>query len=233
MFEMHCEALIDGLRDRANEICLGLVDTMLEDHQEKNREICDSYQQLTKALLTIPHTTQQYVQLDEFVRKTKMNTIGELQKEIAESTKRIMFLCDHTEFSNSVLRSNASPIQFYLKMDDVMTENTIIMIEKQKELQDKLKANKLKFQMLLEEYSRQVEELDTYSDVHHVETYDKTATALQENLMNAADQIALFNEEEEAFGFELSQYPQRMAAINKMKPYQALFRECAQFQTNY
>ena len=36
-----------------------------------------------------------------------------------------------------------------------------------------------------------MEELDHYSDVHHVETYDKTATALQENLINAADQVGL------------------------------------------
>ncbi|KAK3803952.1 hypothetical protein RRG08_059815 [Elysia crispata] len=233
MFEMRCDALIDGLRERANEICAGLVENMLEDQQEKNREICDNYQQLVKALLTIPNTTQQYVQLEEFVKKTRNVTLGELQKEIAEAVKRILFLCDHTEFSNTILRANAAPIQFYLKMDDVMTENAIIMVEKLKELQDKLKTNKLKFQILLEEYARQVEELDHYSDVHHVETYDKTATALQENLINAADQIALFNEEEEAFGFELSQYPQRIAALNKMKPYQSLFRECAQFSTNY
>lgn len=233
MFEIRCHSLIDSLRERAREICVGLVETMLDDHQEKNREICEQYQQLTKALLTIPLTTQEFVQLDDFVKKTKATTLGDLQKEVSEALRRIMFLCDHTEFTSAVLRVNAAPFQFYLKMDDVMTENAIIMAEKLKELQDKLKTNKMRFQLLLEEYSRQVEELDHYSDVKQVEAYDRTATALQENLIAAADTIALFNEEEEAFGFDLSQYPQRMAALNKMKPYQNLFRECAQFSANY
>ncbi|GFO05054.1 hypothetical protein PoB_003155900 [Plakobranchus ocellatus] len=183
MFELRCHSLIDTLLERAQDICEGLVDHMMEFHQEKN--------------------------------------------------KTITFLCDYADFSHAILRSNSQPFQLYLKMDDVMTENAIIMNEKQKELIDRLKTNKAKFVALLEEYTRQVEELDTFADVNQVESYDKIAIALQENLINAADQVAAFNEEEESFGFELSQYPQRMAAINKMKPYFSLFRECAQFNENY
>ncbi|CAL1529516.1 unnamed protein product [Lymnaea stagnalis] len=57
--------------------------------------------------------------------------------------------------------------------------------------------------------------------------------ALQEKLNNAADKIAKFNEEEEAFGFDVSSYPLRAAAINKLKPYASLFKECAQFSQNH
>ena len=56
--------------------------------------ICETYQQLTKALLTIPQTTQEFVQLEEFVKKTKATTLGDLQREIAEAMKRQDILLD-------------------------------------------------------------------------------------------------------------------------------------------
>lgn len=233
MFELHCEDVIEGLYDRTLDICDALLEQMLEDHQEKNAEVCKRYKQVEDSALQMPTTTAEYVALDSFIKKTKQDTLVELQKEVMLSSKRLIFLSDNCTFSPPTMRSNTEPFLWYQKMDSVLEENNLIMTEKLKELQDTLKISKLKFVSELEEYTQQVEDLDLCSDVNQVDSYNRITTHLTDKLMEAAITIEHFNEEEEAFGFELSQYPQRMAALNKMKPYSSLFKECVQFDENY
>lgn len=46
-------------------------------------------------------------------------------------------------------------------------------------------------------------------------------------------QIEAFNSEEEAFGWEVTNYPQRMAVIGILKPYLNLYEVTVDFNNKY
>lgn len=65
----------------------------------------------------------------------------------------------------------------------------------------------------LETYNKLVEEFQTYSDVEELPKYLKKALHLDSKLIAAMEKIDRFNEEEQAFGWELSQYPMRKKVL--------------------
>uniref|UniRef100_A0A2C9JUK5 Dynein axonemal heavy chain 7 n=1 Tax=Biomphalaria glabrata TaxID=6526 RepID=A0A2C9JUK5_BIOGL len=233
MFNVNSEKVIETLHERTTSICEVLVEQILEDHLESNKVLCARYNEMSQTALSIPANTKDYLALDAYMKKVQQELLAEFYKELLMSNKRLMFLTEYSNFNPQTLRLNGEPFQWYQKTDHILEENALIMTEKLKELHEELKISKLMFLSELEDYSKQVEELDLLTDVTQVENYNKITIALQDKLIEAADKIALFNEEEEAFGFETSQYPQRLAAINKLKPYASLFKECAQFNENY
>lgn len=103
----------------------------------------------------------------------------------------------------------------------------------------------------LDGYSKQLEEFSGYSDLNDVPKYLKKAQALNginehvfymqailvETLHNsilarletAAEKIEQFNAEEEAYGWDVSQYPQRKQLEQTLQPYLKLYETTVDF----
>ena len=85
----------------------------------------------------------------------------------------------------------------------------------------------------LENYAKQVEEFQTFGDLNEVGRYLKRAQALNGKLEAAADRVLAFNEEEEAFGWQFTQYPVRTQALSTLKPYLQLYDLTVDFNQKY
>lgn len=233
MFEIQCGKLIENLKIRADEICNVFMDRMLRDHDKSNADLVAAYKEIKDRVLAIPKTTAEYMELQKYVEECHKTILPKLAADGKESHRRLVFLAEHTFLGPHNIRRNASPFQWALKMEPIFEENILMMSEKIKELCEQLKMKKDKLIQDLEEYTAAVDKLETFSDINQIAAYNNITINLANNLNEAADRIAAYNEEEEAYGFELSQYPQRMAAIHKLRPYQSLFKECAQFKENH
>ena len=85
----------------------------------------------------------------------------------------------------------------------------------------------------MESYTKQVEEFQQFGDMGDIGRYLKKAQALDNKLQLAADKVEAFNIEEEAFGWQTTQYPQRLTTINTLKPYLQLYEQTVEFNNKY
>lgn len=69
--------------------------------------------------------------------------------------------------------------------------------------------------------------------MNEISRYLRKAQALDGKLQAAADKIEAFNNEEEAFGWQTTQYPQRQSTINVLKPYLQLYELTVEFNNKF
>lgn len=91
----------------------------------------------------------------------------------------------------------------------------------------------IKFEEELESCAKQVDEIENWGDIAEVYKYQKRAQVLENRLIAAMDKIDKFNEEEAAFGWEITQYPRRKQIADQLKPYKQLFDVICDFLTKH
>lgn len=94
-------------------------------------------------------------------------------------------------------------------MTPIFDEHRKIITRKTGEYQEALVARIEKFQRDLTVWEKHGDEMQYWGNIDEIYRYKKKATSLEKRLINAIEIIEKFNQEEELFGLELSQYPLR------------------------
>uniref|UniRef100_A0A6P7FSH9 Dynein heavy chain 7, axonemal isoform X1 n=1 Tax=Diabrotica virgifera virgifera TaxID=50390 RepID=A0A6P7FSH9_DIAVI len=118
-------------------------------------------------------------------------------------------------------------------MSKVLEDHRQMVEQKMEEFQQLLAQKIKKFNEDLEMYAKMVDELQHNGNIEDLPKYHKKATKLDERLITAMEKIDSFNEEEAAFGFELSQYPLRKQIHDKLSPYKKLYDNSVEFLNKY
>ena len=87
--------------------------------------------------------------------------------------------------------------------------------------------------MELEGYDKQLQEFQNFSDLLEVKRYLKKAQGLQAKLEEAAEKIEGFNNEEDAFEWDRTQYPLKTKVVNTLSPYLKLYETIVEFNTKH
>lgn len=145
----------------------------------------------------------------------------------------ILWLMDHTLYSPLEIKNNSNTFQWFLRLPSVFEEHLVIIADKTIEFQELLKKRIESFRKELQTYWEQVQEYETWGDIKQLAKYKRKATILDARLVAAMDLIDRINEEEAAFGWDLSQYPIRKKAHDFLKPFKILFDASQEFMDKH
>ncbi|XP_066541990.1 dynein axonemal heavy chain 7 isoform X2 [Hoplias malabaricus] len=233
MFEVHSHELVHALVRRAEGLREKLVTYMLQDHQTFNKNLCVEFEKIAEKALSTPSNTQQLMTLKAYVEKVESEEMPKLELKLKDSKTRLCFLVDYVMLSPMDMRLNRQTFQWHMRMPSVFDEHRQIIKEKTMQYQDGLKLRCERFVEELESYAKQVEEFVTFGDLSDLGRYLKKAEALNTKLETAMEKIEGFNSEEEAFGWPVSQYPQRKKVQDQLLPYLRLYQTASEFQAQH
>ncbi len=91
--------------------------------------------------MTTPADTKQLMEVKAFVEKVESETIYTLEKELAESRDRLVFLVDHAHLNPVDIRNNADVFLWHARMPQVVDEHRQIIAEKRVQYEDALKVH--------------------------------------------------------------------------------------------
>ncbi|XP_010794082.1 dynein heavy chain 7, axonemal-like [Notothenia coriiceps] len=156
-----------------------------------------------------------------------------LEQRLTDSNTQLCFLMDFITLSPSDMELNTQTIQWLQRMPSIIREHRQILAEKTAQYQSGLEMCRQCFREELESYSVQVEEFATLSDLTDLNKYLKKAQALNAKLESALEKINEFNMEEDAYGWTISQYPQRKKIHDKLTPFLRLYETGTDFLNQY
>ncbi len=200
---------------------------------KKNLRLCDEFEGIAEKCLTTPANTAQLMELKKQAQKAETETIFELEKKLFQARIRLEFLLGNTSLSPAQVRSNNQTFSWNDRMPTVFEEHRQIVAEKSLQFQEALKLKRERFIEELENATKQVDEFIQCGEMQDLAKYYKKAQQLEQKLNAANERIEQFNAEEEAFAWELTQYPLRLQAYNALQPYLKLYEIGVEFTSKH
>ncbi|XP_031730848.1 dynein heavy chain 7, axonemal isoform X1 [Anarrhichthys ocellatus] len=229
MFEVQSQKLIRSLVKRAQELQQKLVTRMLQDHQEINKKLCDEFEKIAEKALSTPTDTQELIKLKAFISKVETTEMPLLAQRLADSSAQLCSLMDFVNLAPLDMELNTQTFQWHKRMPSIFKEHQQIITEKTEQYQSDLKLCRDQFVEELESYNIQVKEYTSFGELTDLSNYLKKSKALNAKLELATEKINEFNLEEEAFGWPVSQYPQRKKIQDQLTPFLRLYETATAF----
>ncbi|XP_026150549.1 dynein heavy chain 7, axonemal isoform X2 [Mastacembelus armatus] len=206
---------------------------MLQDQQEINRRLCSEFEKIAEKALSTPSDTLKLMELKTYMNKVETTEMPLLEQRLADSTTQLCFLMDHATLSSLHISKNTQTFQWLKRMQSIFKEHRQIITAKTEQFQSGLKLCRERFVEELESYSVQVEEFTAFGELTDLNKYLKKAQSLNAKLESATGKINDFNLEEEAYGWAVSQYPQRKKIQDKLTPFLRLYETVTEFLNHY
>ena len=135
-------------------------------------------------------------------------------------------------FNSADLSINAETFTWLNNISGVFEEHRKIIRTSREKAEDSLKERRVKFVEELESLNNEVAEFKDLGNLDDIAKYLKKAETLQQKLDAGQNRIEEFNNEEEAFEWEISQYPQRNRLVQDLEPYLKLYQTINDFRGN-
>ncbi|KAK5646415.1 hypothetical protein RI129_004879 [Pyrocoelia pectoralis] len=223
MYDMHRKELILSLVSFAQSMKQALTDEMNLDYQTICKGLSDQYQSLSDKMLKVPVNTAELMNLLTFVKNVELKTLHIMEEKLAVVMKYILFLSDHILFTTTEIKQNTLSFLWNARFPKIIESHRQMVDTKIVEFQELLMMRIKKFKDELDLYATLIEEFEYFGNIDELPEYYKKAEYLDTKLVQALGKIDAFNEEEAAYGFELSQYPLRKIIHEKLGPFKKLF----------
>uniref|UniRef100_A0A1B0F9M2 AAA+ ATPase domain-containing protein n=1 Tax=Glossina morsitans morsitans TaxID=37546 RepID=A0A1B0F9M2_GLOMM len=223
LFDFHREKFISNLEELASYMRTQLLTQMIMDQQEEMLRLGKEYEAIAKKALTIPKDTAELMSLKSYIINAEENVVPDMEQRLRVNISHLLWLMDNILYSPLQIKTNSTTIQWYLKMASIFEEHRLIIADKVIEYQESLKRRIEAFRRELQTYLEQVQTYPEWGDIKQLAKYKRKANILDARLVQAMDTIDHINEEESAYGWDLTQYPLRKKAHDLLKPYKTLY----------
>jgi dynein heavy chain len=142
---------------------------LLNQNREFNRDICRRYDDISSKVYEEPHTTEEIVQLSQFLLKSRDETVYKLKLEVGQAAERVLFLFNYVEFTEDDLKLNSQTFNWPSRMDPIFEVSQKRLATRREKSENDLKEKIKQFEELLNEYQT---EIDTYKDKEVIQDFN-------------------------------------------------------------
>ncbi|CAB0035335.1 unnamed protein product [Trichogramma brassicae] len=196
-------------------------------------DVKQEYAKINERAESFPPSTSALMEMIEYMKTVEDSLLKKLKLKLREIIHNILFLSDFHLLTDQEILENNAVFRWHHRMPQILDNNKILVENKTREFQEALKMRYQKFAEELETYSKLVEEYQYLGDIEEVFRYQKKGQVLENKLMHAMEKIDKFNEEENAFGWEVTQYPLRKEVADRLAPYKKLYDVTCDYLTKY
>uniref|UniRef100_A0ABD2X5S3 Dynein heavy chain 7, axonemal n=1 Tax=Trichogramma kaykai TaxID=54128 RepID=A0ABD2X5S3_9HYME len=233
LFEINQKDFLKLAADNVSSFKNMLLEELISRYKILVKSVEQEYAKINERAESFPPSTSALMEMIEYMKTVEDSLLMKLKLKLREIIHNILFLSDFHLLTDEEILENNAVFRWHHRMPQILDNNKILVENKTREFQEALRMRYQKFAEELETYSKLVEEYQYLGDIEEVFRYQKKGQVLENKLMHAMEKIDKFNEEENAFGWEVTQYPLRKEVADRLAPYKKLYDVTCDYLTKY
>jgi dynein heavy chain len=166
----------------------------------------------------------------ETIRTTELPS---LIVDLEAARVRLSYIASFSAITDEYMALNNIAFTWPQRIIPILEDHERIVSASKGNCQEVLKERREKFDAELDDFSKQVDDLQEVGDLDEMPFYVKKVQSLHKQLQTAAETSAAFNREESLYGWEHTVYPARKQIMDALEPYQLLYSNAVTFQKSY
>ncbi|XP_029456789.1 LOW QUALITY PROTEIN: dynein heavy chain 12, axonemal [Rhinatrema bivittatum] len=223
MIRLDCDDLKEGLADKAKSYAHKLLERIVSDHKNENERICKEFELIKERALTVPESTEDMIEMIDFIERAKLQGVEELNTQITECKRRMNYLLDVYLFSPEDLLLNSTVLLWPQMISPVFDQHDELTEIAKHKGEAELFVKREKLMIELEKLSRRMEEFEDCSEMDMMAQYVSDVRIVQKRIQEAEETMEYINKEEALYKWELTTYPEMDALKANIEPYQKIF----------
>ncbi|XP_036144833.1 dynein heavy chain 3, axonemal isoform X1 [Monomorium pharaonis] len=237
MIEIDCSTVNDTMREILYTLRSRICDFFADELRANNRELCSVFDEIAETISKMPETTQQVVELYNYLCESRDTTMFNLRRRLARSVELTLFLFDHQPLSDEDIHLNSRTITWPKEMEVVMELASNRLNMRKDFLETMLRTRRNTFekkiitiQLEIEQFKRKDPPVLTMEEMEQAVKEIEHISATMTEIRKEAEEI---NEEEGLLDMELSPYMELPAMSSTVDTFDKLWHIALDFHRNY
>ncbi|XP_063993893.1 dynein axonemal heavy chain 3 [Diachasmimorpha longicaudata] len=237
MIEIDCSIVNDSMRSTLYDLRASICEFFLEELRSNNRELCHVFDEIADKISGMPETTQEVVDLFNFLVDSRDNTMFSLRSKLARCAELILFLFDYQPPSDEDINLNTRTLTWPKEMETVMELATTRLNMRKEFVEGVLRTRRDNFeqkisrmQLAIDQFKKKDPPVLTVEEMEQATEEIEQLSATMGEMRKEAEQI---NEEEGLLDMELSPYLSLPGMTSTVETFDKLWHTVLQFHRNY
>ncbi|XP_042559183.1 dynein axonemal heavy chain 3 isoform X2 [Clupea harengus] len=224
--------LNEDLCDRAQRLKGRLITHTLDENRALNKSICHRFDEIVETITSVPNTTEELTELNQFLKRTSEVTVHTLQAEIDEACNRLVFLLDCATLPVEDLKLNSTVFHWPEQIQCVFELSKGRLATRREQAEEHLQKRLLEFDHMLQSMSKEVESFKKKEmmGLEEMKNNVEKLNEIQLALDSAITELEDINKEEVLLEKEESEFPQLQSLMTAKQPYDQLWCTALNFQ---
>ncbi|EZA46954.1 Dynein heavy chain 3, axonemal [Ooceraea biroi] len=237
MIEIDCNTVNDAMREILQTLRSRICDFFADELRTNNRSMCSIFDEIAENISKMPETTQEVVDLYNYLCESRDTTMFNLRRRLARSVELTLFLFDHQPLADEDIHLNARTITWPKEMETVMELASSRLNMRKDFLETVLRTRRDAFekkisvmQLAIDQFKRKDPPILTMDEMElAVQEIEQISTTMADIRKEAVE----INEEEGLLDMELSPYMELPVMSSTVDTFDKLWHIALSFHQNY
>ncbi|XP_015175416.1 PREDICTED: dynein heavy chain 3, axonemal [Polistes dominula] len=237
MIEIDCSIVNDTMRQILHELRSQICDHFANELRSNNHELCSIFDEIAENISKMPETTQEVVELYNYLCESRDSTMFNLRSRLARSADLTIFLFNHQPLTDEDIQLNSRTITWPKEMDTIMDLATIRLNMRKEFLEGVLRTRRDNFEKKINTMQKEIEIFKRKDPpvltIEEMEQATEEVEKLSKDMADIRKEAEEINEEETLLDMELSPYMMIPSMSSIVDVFDKLWHIALNFHKNY
>ncbi|TPP61649.1 Dynein heavy chain 7 axonemal [Fasciola gigantica] len=231
LIRLDCEDVKVGLAKECRRLANALLERVVSDFKRTNDEICSGFEEMRDRCRATPQNSEELIAMIQYMEEARCQGMVRMEEKISWSREYLDYLLDVYHFKPEDIAQNSAVLTWRARIQPEFDANDKLQERMRAVGEAAVIARREKLATEMNRLRNRVDEFNDYGemDSEMQAQYVQDVRAVLKRLMDAENERAWINKEEELYKLQVTNYPDIEEIRSLAEPFQRLFNTVVRY----